>query len=181
MTSNIGSVPDFGGSKKWDSLVFCIHLFDKLSFARFRSNSLSKNECKIWMNLLWFFLIHQSYRNRTNVWCHEGIMFHTSMKLTRDIFLYLSVCVSVCVCVVCVSVMDFCLSACVYLSFHYKKWSLNQNCHYYDGDLSSPVSGCLTHDWKVAGSNPGLVYDEVHVVPLFLLHGSFFIYRRYSA
>ena len=40
--SNFGGVPNFGGSKKWDSLVPCIHFLDKHSFARFKSNSLSK-------------------------------------------------------------------------------------------------------------------------------------------
>ena len=40
--------------KKWDSLVPCIHFLDKPSFACFKSNSLSKNECKILINLILF-------------------------------------------------------------------------------------------------------------------------------
>ena len=53
--SNFGGVPNFGGSKKNEIHYYLAFIFlDKLSFACFKSNSLSKNECKIQMNLILF-------------------------------------------------------------------------------------------------------------------------------
>ena len=56
MPSNIGSIPNFGGSKNKMKFISILHSFlDKLACARFRGNSLyKKNECKILMYLFFY-------------------------------------------------------------------------------------------------------------------------------